>query len=151
MQYNKKGFYTARKKGYRSGLEEIIAKQIKKSKHELRYETIKIKWVDFAIRSYTPDFVLDNGIIIEAKGFWTTFDRRKHLEIQRQHPNLDIRLVFENSDRKIIKGSATSYGKWCEKKKIVFCNRVIPQTWLTEKLNFMPSTIVEVQEESEIK
>ena len=142
MQYNKKGFYTARKKGYRSGLEEIIAKQIKKSKHELRYETIKIKWVDF---------VLDNGIIIEAKGFWTTFDRRKHLEIQRQHPNLDIRLVFENSDRKIRKGSATSYGKWCEKKKIVFCNRVIPQTWLTEKLNFMPSTIVEVQEESEIK
>ena len=74
MQYNKKGFYIARKKGYRSGLEETIAKQIKKANHQLRYETIKIKWVDFAIRSYTPDFVLDNGIIIEVKGFWTTFD-----------------------------------------------------------------------------
>lgn len=149
MQYNKRGFRKARQKGYRSGLEETIAKQIHKAKHILRYETIKIKWIDFAIRSYTPDFVLDNGIIIEVKGFWSTGDRRKHLEIHQQHPNLDIRLVFENSSRKIRKGSATSYAKWCEKKDLVYCDRVIPQAWLKEKLSSMPPTLTEANLESE--
>ena len=149
MQYNKKGFYAVRKRGYRSQLEETIAKQIVKAKHKLRYEKTKIKWVDFAIRSYTQDFVLDNGIIIEVKGFWSTDDRRKHLEIHQQHPHLDIRLVFENSSRKIRKGSATSYAKWCEKKDLVYCDRVIPQGWLKEKLSSMPPTLTEATLESE--
>ena len=149
MQYNKRGFRKARQKGYRSGLEETIAKQIHKAKHILRYETIKIKWVDFSVRSYTPDFVLDNGIIIEAKGFWSTADRRKHMEIKNQHDNLDIRMVFENSKRKIRKGSNTTYGDWCIKKNIRYCDRVIPQNWLKEKLIFMPPTITEVEIKSE--
>ena len=144
VNYNRKRFREARKRGYRSHLEETIANQILKAKHSLRYETVKIKWVDFAIRSYTPDFILDNGIIIEVKGFWSTGDRRKHAEIQQQHSNLDVRLVFENSGRKIRKGSATSYGMWCEKKNIQYCDRVIPQKWLKEKLIFMPSKIVDV-------
>ena len=144
MQYNKKGFIKARQRGYRSHLEETIANQITKAKHSLRYEEMKIKWIDFAIRAYTPDFVLDNGIIIEVKGFWATGDRRKHVEIQQQHPNLDIRLVFENSKRKIRKGSTTSYGKWCEKKDIRYCDRIIPQAWLREKLIFMPPKLIDV-------
>lgn len=149
MQYNKRRFYEVRKRGYRSRLEEIIAKQIVQANHSLRYELTKIKWVDFAIRSYTPDFVLDNGIIIEVKGFWPTADRRKHAEIQQQHSDLDIRLVFENSGRKIRKGSATSYGKWCEKKNIQYCDRVIPQAWLREKLVSMPPALINVDTLSE--
>lgn len=149
MQYNKKRFYEVRKRGYRSRLEETIAKQIAQANHSLRYELTKIKWVDFAIRSYTPDFVLDNGIIIEVKGFWATGDRRKHVEIQQQHSDLDIRLVFENSGRKIRKGSATSYGKWCEKKNIQYCDRVIPQAWLREKLVSMPPALINVDTLSE--
>tara|TARA_R110002020_G_scaffold98569_1_gene234477 strand:+ start:139 stop:591 length:453 start_codon:yes stop_codon:yes gene_type:complete len=139
--YNKDGFRKARAKGFRSGLEQIIAKQIKHAGHKLRYETIKIKWIDFSVRSYTPDFVLDNGIIIEAKGFWSTADRRKHVEIKKQHSDLDIRMVFENSKRKIRKGSQTTYGDWCEKKEIIFCDRVIPKSWLKEELILMPSKI----------
>ena len=139
--YNKKGYEKARAKGFRSGLEQIIAKQIKHAGHKLRYETIKIKWIDFSVRSYTPDFVLDNGIIIEAKGFWSTADRRKHVEIKKQHTDLDIRMVFENSKRKIRKGSQTTYGGWCEKKEILFCDRVIPKSWLKEELILMPSKI----------
>jgi hypothetical protein len=143
--YNKKGYEKARAKGFRSGLEQIIAKQIKQARHKLRYETIKIKWIDFSVRSYTPDFVLDNGIIIEAKGFWSTADRRKHVEIKKQHSYLDIRMVFENSKRKIRKGSQTTYGGWCEKKEIVFCDRVIPESWLKEDLILMPSKLIEVR------
>ena len=143
--YHKEGFRKARANGFRSGLEQIVAKQIKHARHEVRYETIKIKWVDFSIRSYTPDFVLDNGIIIEAKGFWTTADRRKHVEIKRQHADLDIRILFENSKREIRKGSQTTYGGWCEKKDIVFCDRVIPKSWLKEELILMPSKLIEVR------
>lgn len=147
--YNKEGYRKARAVGFRSGLEQLVAKQIKKSNHSLRYETIKIKWVDFSIRSYTPDFVLDNGIILEVKGFWSTSDRRKHVEIKKQHDTLDIRMVFENSKRKIRKGSNTTYGDWCKKKNIWYCDRVIPRNWLREKLILMPATLTEVETKSE--
>ena len=147
--YNKRGYSKARAAGFRSGLEQVVAKQIKKSNHAIRYEIIKIKWVDFSIRSYTPDFILDNGIILEVKGFWSTSDRRKHAEIKKQHGTVDIRMVFENSKRKIRKGSKTTYGDWCKKKDIIYCDRVIPRNWLREKLNFMPSTITEVEIKSE--
>ena len=143
MQFNSRGYRKARRKGYRSNLEWTIAQQIQKEKHELRYEIIKIQWVDFSIRSYTPDFVLDNGIVLEVKGYWSTSDRRKHLEIKRQHPELDIRLVFENSSRKTRKGSNTSYGKWCDKKDIIYCDRVIPKIWLKEKFKSMPPKLTE--------
>ena len=147
--YNKKGYRKARATGFRSGLEQLVATQIKKSNHILRYETIKIKWVDFSIRSYTPDFILDNGVILEVKGFWSTADRRKHVEIKKQHDTLDIRMVFENSKRKIRKGSNTTYGDWCNKKNIRYCDRVIPRNWLREKLILMPATLTEVQTKSE--
>ena len=143
--YNKRGYSKARLKGFRSGLEQVVAAQITKEKHTLRYETTKIQWVDFSIRSYTPDFILDNGIIIEVKGFWSTADRRKHIEIKKQHDTLDIRLVFENSKRKIRKGSKTTYAAWCEKKDIVYCDRIIPRTWLQENLIFMPPNIITVE------
>jgi len=73
------------KAGYRSGLEEQTAKALKKKKIKFSYELLKIKWEDFKIRTYTPDFQLPNGIIIETKGRFTAADRRKHLEIQRQY------------------------------------------------------------------
>ena len=130
MQYNKKGFIEARQRGYRSHLEETIANQITKAKHSLRYEEMKIKWIDFAIRAYTPDFVLDNGIIIEVKGFWATGDRRKHVEIQQQHPNLDIRFIFSNTKSKISKKSKTTYAMWCEKYGFKFANKHLPLEWL---------------------
>ena len=50
-------------------------------------------------------------------------------------------MVFENSKRKIRKGSQTTYGDWCEKKEIIFCDRVIPKSWLKEELILMPSKI----------
>jgi|TARA_R110000744_G_scaffold239656_3_gene357038 hypothetical protein len=143
--YNKEGYRKARASGFRSGLEQIIAKQIKQARHKIRYEAMKIQWVDFSIRSYTPDFVLDNGIILEVKGFWSTADRRKHVEIKTQHTHLDIRMVFENSRRKIRKGSKTTYADWCKKKDIPFCDRVVPKTWLTEKLIMMPPKLIETK------
>ena len=98
-----KQFRAARKYGYRSGLEIKVAELLKELKVDYGYECIKIEWEDLSYRTYTPDFVLNNGIIIETKGLFTVDDRRKHICIQKQHPKLDIRFVFTSSKRKIKK------------------------------------------------
>ena len=80
---------------YRSGLEDKVSLFLETRQNKVRYEALKIEWEDLRYRTYTPDFVLDNGIIIETKGFFDAEDRRKHLEIQKQHPELDIRFLFQ--------------------------------------------------------
>jgi hypothetical protein len=141
---NRKRVIEAKKEGYRSAIELNIAEQIEEQGQEIRYEAIKIQWIDLSIRTYTPDFVLDNGIIIEVKGRWTAHDRKKHLEIRKQHPHLDIRMVFENSRKKLYKSSKTTYALWCAKKNIVFADRVIPEAWLKEKRKVMPPKLTRV-------
>jgi hypothetical protein len=108
-------FKSALKHGYRSGLEIKIKEYLKEHKVPIKYEKVKIEWEDLMYRTYTPDFILPNGIIIEVKGRFTSDDRRKHLAVKKQHPNLDIRFVFESSNRKLSKGAKTTYGQWCEK------------------------------------
>ena len=76
---------------------------------------------------------MPNGIIIEVKGQFTAADRRKHLAVQKQHPNLDIRFVFEGSKRKLRKGAKSTYGEWCIKYGFRYYDRVIPEDWLKEK------------------
>jgi hypothetical protein len=82
---------------------------------------------------YTPDFLLPNGIIVETKGRFLTEDRQKHLLIQAQHPELDIRFVFSNSRARISKASSTTYAMWCEKHGFRYADKLIPQAWLMEK------------------
>jgi len=128
-----KQFRAARKHGYRSGLELKISEYLQELKIKFVYEGIKIEWEDLAYRTYTPDFVLPNGIIIETKGRFTVADRRKHKCIKKQHPELDIRFVFTNSKCKLQKGAKTSYAQWCIKHGFQYYDRIIPEDWLKEK------------------
>tara|TARA_R100000234_G_scaffold104357_1_gene74136 strand:- start:1044 stop:1499 length:456 start_codon:yes stop_codon:yes gene_type:complete len=130
---NAKQFKAARKYGYRSGLEHKVALNLKEQKIVYLYEAIKIEWEDLAYRTYTPDFVLPNGLIIETKGMFTAADRRKHIAIKKQHPKLDIRFVFENSRRKLRKGAKSSYAEWCIRYGFLYYDRIIPEDWLKEK------------------
>ena len=130
---NAKQFRAARKYGYRSGLELKLAEYLKELSIKYDYECVKIEWEDLAYRTYTPDFVLFNGIIIETKGMFTAADRRKHLAIKKQHPRLDIRFVFENSRRKLRKGAKSSYAEWCIRYGFLYYDRIIPEDWLKEK------------------
>jgi len=118
--------------GYRSGLEEETAKFLRKKKIVFTYEKEKITWLDMKYRTYTPDFVLANGIIIETKGRFVSTDRRKHKEVRQQHPDLDIRFVFSNSKQKLYKGAKSSYGDWCKKNGFKYADKVIPEEWLKE-------------------
>jgi hypothetical protein len=122
------------KAGYRSGLEETISLQLTSLKVPVLYETQKIKYEVNEIRSYTPDFILPNGIIIESKGRFVAADRKKHLLIKKQYnKELDIRFVFSNSRAKIVKGSKTTYGDWCGKHGFLYADKLIPEEWIKEK------------------
>ena len=118
------------KYGYRSGLEDRISKQLKSLSVPVKYEEMKIKYAINEARTYTPDFELPNGIIIESKGRFVVADRKKHLLIKKQHPDLDIRFVFSNSRAKINKGSKTTYGMWCDKHGFLYADKLIPEEWI---------------------
>lgn len=121
------------KYGFRSGLEEKIAEDLTSKGVGFSFEELVIPYVkpEKSAR-YTPDFVLDNGIIIESKGRFLTEDRQKHLLIQKQHPEYDIRFVFSNSRTKISKRSKTTYADWCEKNGFLYADKEIPDAWLKE-------------------
>ena len=146
---NVKQFKAALKYGYRSGLEIKVSDYLKELQQDFRYECFKIEWEDLMYRTYTPDFLLPNGIIIEVKGRFVQADRRKHLAIQKQHPNLDIRFVFESSKRKLNKGSKGTYASWCDKYNFLYHDRIIPESWLKEKIK-KPDTLWKLHDKSVI-
>jgi len=138
------------KHGYRSGLEHTVLDSLKNRNCSAQYECLKIEWEDLAYRTYTPDFLLPNGILIETKGRFTPDDRMKHLAIKKQHPDLDIRFVFTNSRSKLRKGAKTTYGSWCEKHGFLYADKDVPQEWVDEKkkpAKLMPSKFVEFKHE----
>ncbi len=94
--------------------------------------------------TYTPDFILPNGIIIETKGLWTSEDRTKHLLIREQHPELDVRLCFQNARKKIRKGTQTTYAMWCGKKGIKHCDKSFPKSCLSQKPTTRVPTVIPV-------
>lgn len=119
--------------GYRSGLEEKVSQQLQDLGVDFGYESEKIKFIQPAKhRTYTPDFILPNGIIIETKGRFTTQDRMKHLYIKDCHPDLDIRFVFTNSNSRLSKTSKTTYAAWCIKHDFQYADKLIPEEWINE-------------------
>jgi len=118
---------------YRSGLEATIAAMLAAAKVPAQFEPFKIPFVQpEKQRTYTPDFLLPNHILIETKGMLTLADRQKHEFIQAQRPELDIRFVFQNAKGKLSKGSKTTYAMWAEKKGFKWAHKTIPDEWLTE-------------------
>ena len=132
MAYKKNHWSAVNKSAFRSGLEDKLQKYLAENGVSYKYETTKIQWEDRMFRRYTPDFILPNGIIIEAKGLFTPDDRRKHKEIKKQHSNLEIRFIFENSKRKIAKNSKTTYADWCDKLNIKWADKLMPLDWAQE-------------------
>lgn len=120
------------KAGFRSGLEQDNAKHLKALRCGFEYETKRIPYVPKQ-KTYTPDFILENGIIVETKGRFLACDRTKHLLIKQQHPDLDIRFVFTNARQKISKRSKTTYADWCDKHGFQYAEGLVPVAWTKEK------------------
>ena len=125
-----------RELGFRSKLEVIVNQQIVEAGIAFSYEgpLNKIKYLKpVTYHKYLADFLLANGILIEAKGRFDVEDRKKHQLIKHQHPHLDIRFLFSNADNKLRKGSNTTYAHWCKKNGFLWADKTIPQEWFDFK------------------
>lgn len=118
--------------GFRSGLEQQIAQQLKSEGIDPKFESRKLPFVECKNRTYTPDFPVTDTIIIETKGRFLTADRMKMLEVQKQYPEIDFRFIFSNSKARISKVSQTTYGRWCEKNGFKYADKLIPDEWIRE-------------------
>lgn len=107
---------------FRSNFEEILHKQLVKAKVSFQYESVKIPYSIEA--NYLPDFVLDNGIIIEAKGWFRIDAKRKMIAVKKKNPHLDIRFVFQGKKKSDI--------KFCEKYSFPWSVGSIPEEWIKE-------------------
>lgn len=120
----------ARKYGYRSGLELEVAEKLLSEGIDGQYEENTINYtIPESKHKYTPDFRLPNGIFVETKGRFLAADRKKHLLIKQQHPQIDIRFLFQNSRSRISKKSKTTYADWCNKYGFTFADKTIPDEW----------------------
>lgn len=127
------------REGFRSGLEDKVGDQLRALGIDPQYEAFKIKYlVPQRTSTYTPDFRLPNGIFVETKGRFVTKDRQKHLLIQAQHPEIEIRFVFSNSRARISKTSKTTYADWCNKHGFKFADKLIPKEWINEQPVYRP-------------
>lgn len=124
----------SKKDSYRSQLERDFAKNLKKRSVNFDYESIKIPYVIH--HDYHPDFIIEKQdgslMILEAKGYLNSDDRRKMLAVKECNPHLDIRFIFQDSSKKIRKGSKTTYGDWSKKNGFPFADKTLPAVWRRE-------------------
>lgn len=114
---------------YRSRLEERLAQWFELNEIPFEYESLSLKYQYTA--SYKPDFILPNGVILEAKGYLKPGDRRKMLSVRDSNPDKDIRFVFQAPNNRLNKDSKTTYAAWAEKHGFQWCpSNNIPMEWL---------------------
>lgn len=114
--------------GFRSRLEERVAKWMTINGLAHEYEPHKLRYVIEA--TYTPDFLLPNGVMLEVKGFFRPEDRRKMVAVKKAHPDADIRFLFQQPQNTITKSSKTTYAAWAEKHGFPWANAAqIPVEW----------------------
>ena len=90
---------------------------------EFSYEPEKIPYV--LAGHYIPDFRIltsTGRVYIETKGYLRPEHKRKMVAVRRQHPNLDIRILFySGSDSNI---------RWAVKNGFRYAVGEIPKEWL---------------------
>jgi len=113
---------------FKSKFEHSVYTIARASRKKLDYEP-KSAIIDYTIAfRYQPDFILPNGIIIETKGRLDVWDRRKMIAVKNQHPDLDIRFVFQKASMKLSRGGKT-YGEWCDTYGFPWAEGCIPIEW----------------------
>lgn len=119
--------------GFRSGLEELNADWLTQHGFPVLFEVEKIPFLQPPKdRTYSPDFKLCEGLYVETKGRFLAEDRQKHIWLKDQHPELEVRFVFQNPHAPISKGSKTTYAKWADRHGFKWATRLIPVEWLDE-------------------
>jgi len=84
---------------------------------------------------YLPDFALPNGILVETKGRLTAADRAKMLRVKEEHPQADIRFLFQRAGQRITRSpNSLTYGEWADKHGFRWsAGDTIPEEWFDEQ------------------
>ena len=87
------------------------------------YEITKIPYtVPESKHTYTVDWTILNGVLLETKGYLSDHrERNKYVLLKMQHPDLDLRFVFDNPN-KLCGGTKTTHAKWAEKYGFKYCS-----------------------------
>lgn len=107
----------------RNKFETAVFKQLKKAKAVFTYESEKIPYV--LARHYIPDFIISTvtgKVYVEAKGHLRREDKAKLKAVKKQHPELDIRLLFYRKDK--------ARETWALKNGFRYAIETIPDEWL---------------------
>jgi hypothetical protein len=79
---------------------------------------------------YTPDFFFPEWII-EAKGKFTSRDRKRVLALMQEWGETGIRFgMLFMRDNKLSKSSKTRYSEWCEKNGIPYAVGWFKKEWM---------------------
>lgn len=107
----------------RSKLEERFESILKEFDVPYEYEVTKIDYIiPESSHTYTVDWTVLNGKLIETKGYLSDHsERRKYVLLKEQHPDLDLRFVFDNPN-KLCGGTKMSHAKWAEKYGFQYCS-----------------------------
>jgi Autographiviridae endonuclease I len=96
----------------------------KKYEYDFSYETEQIPYTIEG--NYIPDFPIKKKsgkkMYIEGKGYFRPESKRKMVAVKKQHPELDIRIVFYSARKRDI--------KWAEKNGFPYAIGRIPLEWL---------------------
>lgn len=124
---------------FRSRFEAQVFKQIAESgvaiDYESNYEPLRFKVkIPARIGHYTPDLVWpDRKIAIETKGrFDDAASRQKLILFGEQHPEWDIRILFQRAKVPLYKGSKTTQEKWAEDHGFRWAVGEMPAEWLED-------------------
>lgn len=107
----------------RSKLELKFEDILKENKIEYGYEVTKIPYiVPESKHVYNVDFTTTNGIQWEVKGWLSDHtERQKYILVKQQHPEIDLRFVFDNIN-KLCGGTKYTHKTWCEKQGFKYCS-----------------------------
>lgn len=114
----------------RSKFEKEIYRQLisKHGKTNIEYEPYAIEYV--IKHDYYPDFSVlpknNDGYLLEAKGYFRPDAQRKMRAVKELHPELDIRLIFQNNGKI---GKDFRYSDWAEKYDFKYAIGKIPKDW----------------------
>jgi hypothetical protein len=107
----------------RSRLEERFESMLKDFDVPYEYEVTKIPYtIPESNHTYTVDFTLSNGVLIEVKGYLSDYaERRKYVLLKEQHPELDLRFIFD-SLTKLCGGTKQTHEEWAKKYNFKYCS-----------------------------
>ncbi len=114
--------------------EERVIDDLSSRRIPFEYEPSSISYS--VERRYVPDLKLSDTLYVELKGYFRPDATSKMKAVKAQHPELDIRFVFQKASatvqgaKKRKDGTKMTCSEWAERNGFVWAEETIPEEWL---------------------